>query len=151
MLKESSILTHEFVDFIPADIKEGVLYVSMKYSTASHKCCCGCGQEVVTPFSPTDWKLMFDGRSISLNPSIGNWSFNCKSHYWIKNNKVSIAESWSQNKIDKNRAYDYLAKQSSGSTEPKRIQPQFVKQKMEQKHKPVGFWSKIRDMFYRRN
>ena len=31
---------------------------------------------------------MFDGRTISLNPSIGNWSYPCRSHYWIKGNRV---------------------------------------------------------------
>jgi hypothetical protein len=48
------------------------------------KCCCGCGHEVVTPFSPTDWKLTFDCVSVSLYPSIGNWSPPCRAHYFIE-------------------------------------------------------------------
>ncbi|PYT79987.1 MAG: hypothetical protein DMG40_13935 [Acidobacteria bacterium] len=75
-------LAHEFVEYMPDQLKDGVLYVSIPFATGAHKCCCGCGQEVVTPLSPTDWKLIFDGRSISLDPS--NWSFPCKSHYWIR-------------------------------------------------------------------
>ena len=39
----------ESVEFIPEHIEEGVLYISELYRTAVHKCCCGCGQEVVTP------------------------------------------------------------------------------------------------------
>jgi|GEM_PF-1496866 len=81
-------LTHKFVDSVPDMLEEDVLYVSIRFRTVIHKCCCGCGNQVVTPLSPSDWKLTFDGRSISLCPSIGNWKFPCQSHYWIKCNKV---------------------------------------------------------------
>jgi Family of unknown function (DUF6527) len=64
-------LDHRFVDHVPEVIEPGVLYVSMKYATAAHQCCCGCGSEVITPFTPTDWSLTYDGDAISLNPSIG--------------------------------------------------------------------------------
>lgn len=87
-MKKLSRLEHRFVEFLPDKLESGVLYVSMQYATASHKCGCGCGRDVVTPISPTDWQLMFDGRTISLNPSIGNWSYPCRSHYWIKGNRV---------------------------------------------------------------
>ena len=83
-MKRELILRHEFVEFIPDKLADGVVYVSIPYATVAHKCCCGCGMEVVTPLSPTDWELIFDGESISLDPSIGNWSFDCKSHYWIR-------------------------------------------------------------------
>lgn len=105
-MKRIKILTHQFVEYIPCDVREGVIYISIVYSTAIHKCCCGCGQEVVTPFGWTGWQLIFNGESISLNPSIGNWSFDCKSHYWIRHNKVIWAPRWSQKKIDAFRAYD---------------------------------------------
>jgi hypothetical protein len=52
------------------------------------KCACGCGKEVVTPLSATDWKLIFDGKTVSLDPSIGNWGFPCRSHYWVRNNRM---------------------------------------------------------------
>jgi len=77
-----------------------VLYVSLSYGTVSHRCACGCGREVVTPLTPTDWKLIFDGETISLYPSIGNWNFPCRSHYWIRNNRVEWAEDWSEDKIN---------------------------------------------------
>lgn len=103
-------LTHEFVEFIPDDLKERTIYVSVRFATVAHKCCCGCGKEVVTPLSPTDWKLIFNGKTISLDPSIGNWSFECQSHYWIRSNKVRWAARWSQDEIDAGRAHDRLAK-----------------------------------------
>jgi hypothetical protein len=103
------------------ELKDGALYVSMSFATVAHKCCCGCGKEVVTPLSPTDWKLIFDGKSITLDPSVGNWSFPCKSHYWIRGGKVRWAAEWSQDEIDAGRAKDRLAKErhfETASAEP---------------------------------
>ena len=82
------VLKHEFVEFVPERLVDDTLYVSISYATAAHRCCCGCGREVVTPLSPTDWQLTFDGETVSLYPSIGNWNFACRSHYWIENNGV---------------------------------------------------------------
>lgn len=79
-------MKHEFVKSVPKNPEKGVIYVSIDYATVIHQCCCGCGREVVTPLSPTDWQLSFDGQTVSLDPSIGNWSFPCQSHYWIRNN-----------------------------------------------------------------
>jgi hypothetical protein len=99
-------LKHEFVEFVPDQLSDGVLYVSIPYATVSHKCPCGCGNEVVTPLGPTDWSLIFNGESISLDPSVGNWSFDCKSHYWIRKNRIVWAKKWSDGKIEMNRSYD---------------------------------------------
>ena len=106
----TSILQHEFVKTIPETLKDGTLYVSVDYATAAHKCCCGCGREVVTPLSPTDWKFTYDGQSISLFPSIGNWNFECRSHYWIDGSRVMWADQWSDEMIATGRARDRLAK-----------------------------------------
>lgn len=103
-------LNHEFVEFVPSALDEGTLYVSMEYATATHLCCCGCGNKVVTPFSPTDWKLIFDGESISIAPSVGNWSFKCQSHYWIRNGRVDWAEKMSPELIQEVRDADKVAK-----------------------------------------
>lgn len=110
-MKRDTPLTHEFVEYIPNDLKDGTIYVSMTFAIAAHKCCCGCGKEVITPLSPTDWTLLFDGVSISLDPSIGNWSFNCMSHYYIKHNRTIWVPQWSQEKIDAGRTHDALAKE----------------------------------------
>ena len=99
-------LQPSFVEFIPEDIKTGIIYISMKYKTAIHRCICGCNNEVVTPFSPTDWQLLFDGESVSLKPSIGNWNFDCKSHYWIVNNEIVHSPKWSDEQISKSRSKD---------------------------------------------
>jgi hypothetical protein len=96
----------EFVEFIPPVLEEGVLYITVMYKTAVHLCACGCGNQVVTPITPTDWKLIYDGRTVSLSPSIGNWNFECRSHYWIRNNTIVEALAWSDTKIDLNRERD---------------------------------------------
>ncbi len=96
-------LQHKFVEFIPDYVEEGILYISLEYATAVHKCACGCGQEVITPLSPTDWELTFNGKFVSLNPSIGNWGFDCKSHYWITKNEVKHARRWDEDEIDGSR------------------------------------------------
>lgn len=96
-------LQHKFVEHVPDTMEPGVLYVSVTYCTAMHLCVCGCGNEVVTPISPTDWQLKFDGKSISLSPSIGNWSFECRSHYWIIKNEIRHAEGWTSEKVARGR------------------------------------------------
>ena len=96
-------LQHRFVEFMPETIKPGIIYISIEYCTAIHKCVCGCGNEVVTPISPTDWQLTFNGETISLSPSIGNWGFECQSHYWIINNEIKFSRKWSKSEIDRGR------------------------------------------------
>lgn len=93
----------EFVEFIPEELSEGVLYITMKYKSARHKCACGCGSLVITPITPIDWNLKFDGKTVSLYPSIGNWGFDCQSHYFIIKNQIRWVEKWSKDKIDQMR------------------------------------------------
>lgn len=96
----------EFVESAPQDLQDGVIYISDRFRTALHKCCCGCGREVVTPLNPAGWLYYREGRSISLKPSIGNWSFPCKSHYLIIKNEVVWAETMSVQQIARVKARD---------------------------------------------
>jgi|SRR6267142_4540335 len=115
-------MAFQFVEFIPKeqDLEEGIVYISITYSTAVHKCCCGCAYKIVTPISPTEWTLNFDRDTISLDPSIGNWSLPCKSHYWITRNRVVWAAPWTKKQIEAGRAKDrrnkdaYFNSESSG-------------------------------------
>lgn len=118
------MLQFKFVEYIPEKVEDGILYVSIEYCTAIHKCVCGCGNEVVTPLSPTDWKLTFNGKTITLYPSIGNWNFECQSHYWIRNNKIEFAGRWTEREIrlgrenDLERKKEYLEVQDIPKEEP---------------------------------
>jgi uncharacterized membrane-anchored protein len=104
-------MQHKFVEFVPEDIQPNTLYVSVEYGTAVHKCCCGCGEEVVTPLTPTDWRLIFDGETVSLAPSIGNWSFKCRSHYFIRNNNIQWCTDWSDKQVKTCKEIDQVKKQ----------------------------------------
>jgi hypothetical protein len=103
-------LEHRFVRNVPRELEPGVLYISMEYATAVHSCCCGCGERVVTPFTPTDWRMTFDGESVTLNPSVGNWNQECRSHYVIQRNQIIEAGPWSEARVDAERHRDKKAK-----------------------------------------
>lgn len=98
-----------FVQEIPEVLLPEGLYVCIPYATAVHLCACGCGNEVVTPLTPVDWHLSFNGR-VSLSPSIGNWSFPCRSHYWIIDERVHWSAAWDEERVERNRARDRQTK-----------------------------------------
>lgn len=106
MTHKQEELTPQFVEFIPEYLAEGHLYISERYNTAVHLCCCGCGEEVVTPLTPADWQLRKVGNKVSLHPSIGNWDFTCKSHYWIRGNRVMWAAALNSKQIKMVQAND---------------------------------------------
>jgi hypothetical protein len=93
-------VTHQFVEHVPTPLADGVVYISIGFGTVIHKCCCGCGDKVVTPLTPVDWAIIYDGLSISLYPSIGRWDAPCQSHYWIRNNRVIWSAKWSKGKVN---------------------------------------------------
>lgn len=80
-----------FVDHVPRPCEPGILYISEKYGCSIHICPCGtCGQEVVLPFHNPDtgWLKTGDHERVTFRPSVGNWQYPCKSHYYITDNKV---------------------------------------------------------------
>lgn len=99
-------MEHRFVEFIPETLEPNVLYISIPYAIVIHQCACGCGHQVATPLTPADWILTYNGESISLYPSIGNWSFPCKSHYWIRDGAVVWSEKWTPRQIEAARKRD---------------------------------------------
>ncbi|MFE2541885.1 DUF6527 family protein [Actinacidiphila glaucinigra] len=99
-------LRPEFAENFPAKMDQGVLYVSIAYRTCGHLCCCGCGQEVITPLSPAQWSFTYDGENVSLAPSVGNWALPCQSHYWIRKGKVQWSRRYSRDEVAENRERD---------------------------------------------
>lgn len=94
------------VQAIPENLEPNVLYVSRKYGTASHLCACGCRIEVVTPLGRGGWNVLLDRRGVSMFPSIGNWSFDCKSHYFIRNGGIEWAAAFSPSMVEAARRAD---------------------------------------------
>lgn len=110
-------ITPVFVGSVPEQLEPGILYVSEENDVVMHLCCCGCGQEVVTPLSPAEWSIRRSGNVVSLRPSIGNWDYPCRSHYWITNNRIEWASPMSnkqiaivkeRDRIDKQRYIDHV-------------------------------------------
>jgi hypothetical protein len=101
-----SRLEPTFVAAIATDIEAGVLYISTTYATTVHLCACGCGNKVVLPLSPAEWRLTWDGETVSLSASVGNWEYPCQSHYWIERNAVRWAKAWSTEQIEAGKRRD---------------------------------------------
>jgi hypothetical protein len=138
---------HRFVQNIPEKLEPGILYISMEYATAAHSCFCGCGEEVVTPFSPTDWKLVFDGETVSLWPSVGSWTLRCRSHYVLDRGRIVEAGDWSEAAVAAERRRDKAAKESyygearrEGAPEPAPAAPPAAKPR-------EGIWARARRFF----
>jgi len=83
------VVRPEYVEQLPEQLAEGVLYICEEFDLTAHKCCCGCGEDVYNKLGPGKWRIvkMSDG-SVSLDPSVGNWNYACRSHYWIRKNRI---------------------------------------------------------------
>ena len=142
-----SKLTHKLVNQIPEEIEEGILYVSMQFGTVVHKCACGCGEEVVTPLGPAEWILTYDGRTISMAPSIGNWSFPCRSHYWIERGNVRWARGFSISEVSEVRLKARTRRESyytHGTIDPLDEEADIV---VSNEEKKVNAWQSISTKF----
>lgn len=132
----------QFVEYLPEQLQERTLYVSVPFATAAHMCACGCGNQVITPITPTDWQMTFDGETISLHPSIGNWSFRCQSHYWIRHNQVQWAPRWTKQQIEAGREHDQQNK-AAYFAEPSNA-PALQPETRDDVTKPDGFWRRLK-------
>jgi Family of unknown function (DUF6527) len=140
-------LEHRFVRHIPDRLEPGILYISIEYATAAHSCCCGCGEEVVTPFTPTDWKMTFDGEGVSLRPSIGNWNLKCRSHYVIDRGFVLGAEPWSDMQVAAERRRDRAAKGLYYGRTPPPEEPVTAQDETPRGPEVTSWWSRLRGIF----
>ena len=81
---------------MPDDLifEQGKIYVSRRYYSAIHLCVCGCGNKTVMPINHEEWSYGWDmtevNGKLSFIPSVGNWNFPCRSHYFITENKINF-------------------------------------------------------------
>lgn len=87
-------LQPEFIESAPAELTEGILYISIRFRTSIHLCACGCGTKVVMPIRPGAWHMTYDGETVSMSPSVGNQDLPCRSHYWIDRNRIHWLRSF---------------------------------------------------------
>ena len=112
MPKISSIKLKD-VEFMPATLEPGVLYVSTRFKTAAHLCACGCGTKVVTSLKPGGWSLTRTrGGVASLEPSVGNFNLPCQSHYWIRGGKITWDRPWTPEQIATGRSHDHALREA---------------------------------------
>ncbi|MBQ2655404.1 MAG: hypothetical protein IJF95_02085 [Erysipelotrichaceae bacterium] len=102
-----------FVKRMPRELNENTLYICLEGRSMVHLCPCGCGNVVVLPLDKDYWSFEFDGESISLRPSIGNFQFPCKSHYWIDKNCVRWALDSEVSKKKRRVKYRFIDKLKS--------------------------------------
>jgi hypothetical protein len=141
----NAVLKPVFVEFIPEVLEDGKIYISETYATAVHKCCCGCGNKVVTPLSPIGWKITIEEEYVSLYPSIGNWNFPCRSHYWIKRNVVHRSYDMSQRKIEAGRRYDAeLKEQYFGSGNVRTESEVVAGRALEDRKTKANLWERLK-------
>ena len=107
---------HIWVEDMPDTMVRGEIYISPKHRLTEHLCACGCGAEVSLPLDPSEWSLKYDGKTISLDPSIGNERIPCKSHYMILRNRttwcrrISTMEATKKREKDRAKKLDQVAK-----------------------------------------
>lgn len=121
-------MKHRFVEYIPSQMEPDTLYISIEFDVAKHLCPCGCRSVIVTSLSPARWNLIYDGETVSLRPSIGNWTLDCKSHYFITHDKIEWAGSMNQQQINAVIENDQSA----------------IKHHVEDNQQPLGFFQKIK-------
>jgi len=157
-MKLHETLEHRFVRTVPRELDPGVLYISMDYATAVHSCCCGCGERVVTPFTPTDWRMTFDGDTVSLSPSVGNWNQKCRSHYVIQRSRVFESGPWSKAQVEAERRRDKKAKAAhygqlghgpSGNNYPVASAEAKSVSTQELTNQPLTIWARVKSLFWK--
>ncbi len=50
--------------------------------------------------------MHYDGETVSLDPSVGNWEYECMSHYWIDRGRIRWAPAWTREEIENGRLTD---------------------------------------------
>lgn len=126
------------VHYMPKQLKAGILYVSQEFGIAIHLCPCGCGSKIKTPLGPTEWSVKETKRGPSLQPSVGNWQENCKSHYWIIRGEIVWARKWTPERIAAGRHHEE-ARRSAYYDDVSSIR----------KNKVSRFWDRLKALFER--
>lgn len=81
----------EFPDGKP--LEDGVFYAVDNSPYVEYNCPCGCGRVVVLPTKKNPdgyegWDYREKNGRVTLSPSILSSGFACKSHYFIRDNKI---------------------------------------------------------------
>lgn len=152
-MKNAMRLEHEFVDRFPEVLQDGALYISIESSAIGHKCCCGCGEEVIVSLTPASWRFTYDGENVSIWPSIGSHSLACRSHYVIDKSLVKWCRPWTDEEARLGREQEtqraaqyYESKLKPASSIAPETVPSPTKDDKSQDRKPRG-WDVVKRLF----
>ena len=84
-------ITPKFVELIPTegeDLILGTVYISMKHGMVVYRCPCRCGGLSEFMLDPIRFRMEYDGNNVTFYPSIGIPYLQCRSHYWIRDNRI---------------------------------------------------------------
>lgn len=98
-----------FVELMPPALEPGLLYISIEYRVTKHLCASGCGESIVLPLHPGQWRFTYDGEHVSLSPSVGNASLPCRAHYWIRDGQIVWAAPLTRQDARRGRTRDRAA------------------------------------------
>ena len=140
MRRRINTIQPEFVELMPSPLQPGILYISQKYRTASHLCACGCGERVVTPLSQSRWKVVCNSSGVSLYPSIGNWNYACRSHYWILHSKIEWSGQLSARRVSRIQRRDRKDRESEIET---------INRAKSEEVEVEGIWQRLRTVIFR--
>lgn len=74
-------------------LDDGVIYVVDDSPYIEYNCPCGCGKVVTLPTKKHQpdfdgWGFREQDEKVTLSPSVYSTGFECKSHYFIRENRV---------------------------------------------------------------
>lgn len=81
-------------------LEDGVLYIvdheDQREQFVEFNCPCGCGETVWIPYykmgeqreTYPSWRYLEEKGKVTLSPSILSSGFACRSHYFIRNNRI---------------------------------------------------------------
>ena len=74
-------------------LEDGVFYVEDGSPYVGYNCPCGCGKVVILPTKKhqpdyNGWGFSENNGKVTLSPSVLSAGFDCKSHYFIRDNKI---------------------------------------------------------------
>lgn len=126
------------VDYMPKELKPGVLYISQKFGIAAHLCACGCGAKIRTPLGPTEWSIKKTRNGPTLWPSVGNWQQRCQSHYYIRRGEVIWSEKLTPEEI------------AAGRADEEKRRTAYYEARDRHRNRPLPkLWSRIKTFFTR--
>lgn len=74
-------------------LEDGIFYVVDNSPYVEYNCPCGCGRVVTLPTKKHQdgydgWGFEEQDRKVTLSPSVYSTGFPCRSHYFIRENRI---------------------------------------------------------------